>query len=230
MSIGHSLTVLRSVVWAPDRRRKSTVSPPYTQNFKLHTFKDVNTHPSTSGLSNTSAYPPSPIGDNPSVHHLPPPLPPPANNSSCHVHWWEPLCAAIVLCFTVLFGSTVGLKIFYPTLFGMSVCFMYFLCGKHDKPMTEQWYITNYASWVPCANFLDLQTVDLQTHPRQNTLPLYRGLPLQWPQKLKDREKSKSLSLNSVFGLRFQIDMGSGKESFLPSQSTEPTGVEPSPL
>ena len=80
--------------------------------------------PSTFGLSKTSAYPPSPIVDNPSVHHLPPPLPPPVNDSSCLFTDESPCVPAIVLCYCT-FQGTLGLKMF--SLFCMSVFYVLFM-------------------------------------------------------------------------------------------------------
>ena len=119
---------------SPRHERRYSKSPPYkTSSYILS--KTWTCIPSTSGLSDTSAHPPSPIVDDPSAPPSPPPLPPPVNNSSCLFTRWEPLCASC--CTVLLYFSgycTVGLKMFY--LFCMSV--MYFLCEKHDKPMTEQ--------------------------------------------------------------------------------------------
>ena len=103
------------------------------------------------------------------LYHLPPPLPPLVNNSSCLFTWWEPLCAS---CCTVLIHfsgyCTVGLKMLF---YFVCLFVMYFLCEKYDKPTTEQWYIANYASWVPMLTLLDLQIYSLN-----RTCSLCRGL------------------------------------------------------
>ena len=60
-----------------------------------------------------------------------------------------------MFCTTVLIKVlTVKLKVF-PLIF---LFLMYYMCEKHDKPITVHYYITNCVSWVPRLILLDLQT------------------------------------------------------------------------
>ena len=68
--------------------------------------------PSTFGLSNTSAYPPSPIVDNPSVHHLPPPLPPPDSNVLL-AFWPHASCCTTVLFKVLYYKVKNGFSLFF---------------------------------------------------------------------------------------------------------------------
>ena len=49
-------------------------------------------------------------------------------------------------------------------IFCACVCLpsLYYFCGKYYKPITLQYYITNYVSWVPRLTSLDLNKLDLQ--------------------------------------------------------------------
>ena len=50
---------------------------------RTESSKEPEPVPSTSGVSAIVTCPPSPIADDPSALHLPPPLPPSVSNSSC---------------------------------------------------------------------------------------------------------------------------------------------------
>ena len=84
------------------------------------------------------------------LYYLPPLLPPPVSNSSCLFNRCQTM-----FCTTVLIKVlTVKLKVF-PLIF---LFLMYYMCEKHDKPITVHYYITNCVSWVPRLTLLDLQT------------------------------------------------------------------------
>ena len=61
-------------------------------------------------------------------------------------------------------GTTVLFKVPYckskNVFFIFCVCllFMYYLCEKYYKPITLQYYIAYYVSWVPRLTLLDLTT------------------------------------------------------------------------
>ena len=65
---------------------------------RIESSKEPEPVPSTRGMSEIAACPPSPTADN-WLYHLPPPLPTPVSNSFCLFTWWQPLCAS---CCTVL--------------------------------------------------------------------------------------------------------------------------------
>ena len=66
--------------------QSATIQKSLDQIFKrvdyVESRKKQGPVPPTSGVSEVAACPPSPIADDPSVYHLPPPLPPPISNSS----------------------------------------------------------------------------------------------------------------------------------------------------
>ena len=66
---------------------------------RIESSKEPEPVPSSSGMSEVAACSPSPIADNPQLHHLPPPLPTPVSNPSCLFTWCQPLYAS---CCTVL--------------------------------------------------------------------------------------------------------------------------------
>ena len=89
------------------------------------------------------------------LYHIPPPLPPPVSNSSCLFTQCQPLYASC--CILPLYFSrycTVRLKMFYF----LYLFFMYYLCKKYYKPITVQYYIADFVSWVPRFTSLDLRT------------------------------------------------------------------------
>ena len=50
---------------------------------RIESSKEPEPVPWMSGMNEIAACPPSPIADNPQLHHLPPPLPTPVSNTSC---------------------------------------------------------------------------------------------------------------------------------------------------
>ena len=66
--------------------QSATIQKSLHQFFKrvdyIESSKKQGPVPSTSGVSEVAACPPSPTADDPSVYHLPPPLPAPISNSS----------------------------------------------------------------------------------------------------------------------------------------------------
>ena len=62
----------------------------------------------------------------------------------------------------LLYCTTVLFKVLYCKIknvfFIFCVClfFMYYLCEKYYKPITEQYYIADCVSWVPRLTLLDL--------------------------------------------------------------------------
>ena len=63
--------------------------------------------------------------------------------------------------------------------FCVSLFFMYYLCKKYYKPITVQYYIADYVSWVPRLTLLDLRNkLDLRTRSLNGT-HLYVGDLLQ---------------------------------------------------
>ena len=111
--------------------------------------------PSTSGMSEIAAYPPSPIADDPTISYLLSLLQ--SVNFSCLFTQCQPLYAS---CCTVLpyFSRycTVRLKCF---IFCVCLFFMYYLYEKYCKPIiTVQYYIADCVSWVPKLTLLDLRT------------------------------------------------------------------------
>ena len=60
-----------------------------------------------------------------------------------------------VILYYCTFQGTVRLKMF--SLFFVFACFfMYYLCEKYYKPITVQYYIADYVSWVPRLTLFDL--------------------------------------------------------------------------
>ena len=71
---------------------------------------------------------------------------------------------------TVLFFSrycTVRLKMF--SLFFVFVFFMDYLCEKYYTPITVQYHIANFVSWVPRLTLLDLRTNRTYEHSQNET-------------------------------------------------------------
>ena len=63
--------------------------------------KEPGPAPSTWGMRETAACPPSPAGTILQLHHLPPPLPPLGSDASCLFTWPAPVCQ-LLYCATIL--------------------------------------------------------------------------------------------------------------------------------
>ena len=105
------------------------------------------------------------------LYHLPPLLPPLVSDTSCLFTLCQPLCASCCPVTTVPFKvlCTAGLKVF-------CICslFMCYLWGKYYKPITVQYYVTD---WVPRLTLLDLQ-IGLTDVLTEWNLLIGRGLPV----------------------------------------------------
>ena len=78
--------------------------------------------PSTSGVSETAFFSPSPIADL-QLYHLPPPLLSPISNSSCLFTWYQPCCT--VLRYFSTYCSMIK-NVFLKKKFSLFfVCFLY---------------------------------------------------------------------------------------------------------
>ena len=89
--------------------------------------------PSTLGMSEIAACPPSPIAEDLQLYHLPALHPPPVRNSSCLFTWCQPLYASC--CTVPLYFSrycTVRFKVF---AFCVACFLMNYLCEKYYKPI-----------------------------------------------------------------------------------------------
>ena len=117
-----------------DEKKKATTQTSLDQFFKrvdgIESSREPETGPSTSGVSEVAACPPSPIADDPSA--LPSPTSSPVSNS-CLLTRCQPFYASrnIVL----LYFSRYCTVRFKTSVF--CVCsFMYYLCEKDYKPIT----------------------------------------------------------------------------------------------
>ena len=99
---------------------------PYIQTFKFQTSKMQMCIPSPSGLSETAACPPSPIGDDPSA--LPSPTSSATSSNSCLFTRCQPLYTSCWNCTTVFF-KVLGCKI-KNIFFIFCVCFLWLSVWK----------------------------------------------------------------------------------------------------
>ena len=80
--------------------------------------------------------------------------------------------------YQLLYCTTVVFKILYHKIKnGYSFCFsfIYHLCEKCYKPITVEYNIADYVSYIPRLTFLDIRNkLDLGIHS-QNRTPLYVG-------------------------------------------------------
>ena len=110
--------------------------------------------PSVSGMSEITAFPPSPIVDDPSG--LPSPTSSLTSSNCCLFTRCQPLyvsCCSVPLYFSRY--CTVRLKYF---IYFLCLLFMYYLCAKYYKLSIVQYCIANCVLWVPRLAFLDLRT------------------------------------------------------------------------
>ena len=145
-----------------DEKKRATTQTSLDYFFKrvdrIESSKEPELVPSTSGVSEIAACPPSPIADNPSALPCPTPsLTPPISNSSCLFTLCQPLyasCCRTIVLFKVLCCKI--LNVFF--IFCVCLFFIYYLCEKYYKPIMVQYYTADYVSWVPRLTLLDLQT------------------------------------------------------------------------
>ena len=113
-----------------DEKKRATAQTSLDRFFKrvdrIESSKEPEPVPSTSGMSETAACPPSPVADDPSALPSPTVLPPPVSNSSCLFTQCQPLyanCCTVLLYFSRY--CTVRLK-----CFTFCVCFLCIICVK----------------------------------------------------------------------------------------------------
>ena len=78
--------------------------------------KEAEPAPSTWGMRETAACPPSPVGTILQLHHLPPPLPPLGSNSCCLFTWGQPLYASYCTVLLYFAGEGNSNPVQYPCL------------------------------------------------------------------------------------------------------------------
>ena len=118
--------------------------------------KESEPVPSTPGVSEIAACPPSPVADNPSA------LPSPTSSPSSSQYLFLPVPSMPAPVCQLLYCTAVHFKVLYCKIkhvfFIFRVCFLYYLCEKYYKPITVQHYLADYVSWVPRLTLLDLRT------------------------------------------------------------------------
>ena len=122
----------------------------------MNPARNQKTVPSTSGVSEIAACPPSPTADDPSA--LPSPTSSPSSSQELFLPFHlmpAPVCQ-LLYCTTVLFQVLCCKIKNVSFIFCVCLFFMYYLCEKYYKPITVQYYIADCVSWVLRLTLLNL--------------------------------------------------------------------------
>ena len=148
-----------------DEKKRLTTQTSLDRFFKrvdrIESSKEPEPVPSTSGVREMAACPPSlivTIVDDPSA------LPSPTSSPSSSQQLFLPVHSMPAPVCQPSYCTTVLFKVLYCKMknvfFIFCVClfFMYYLCEKYYKPITVQYYIADCDRWLPRLTLLALRT------------------------------------------------------------------------